>query len=231
MITYDNLRSFAYSNDKLIRGAPRGIAVSFSGLGCAAVHDSDTEEGRAFARENVIFLIPYHDPWAWGNSACVKLADESVAALCEKYGDLPVCSTGGSMGGQGALVFCRYSESSVVSCVVNCPVCDTVFHFNERPDLPRTMYAAFSGSDDFNAEIRARSPLHIAEELPKIPYTVFHCEKDGAVNISAHSEKFVEKMRSLGHNVTYIKVPGRDHCDLPEDEKRAFFNTVKSSFR
>ena len=49
MINYDNLRSFAYSNDKLITGAPRGIAVCFSSLGCAAVCEEDTDEGELFA--------------------------------------------------------------------------------------------------------------------------------------------------------------------------------------
>ena len=229
-ITYDGLRSFAYSNDKLITGAPRGIAVCFSGLGCAAVHDVDTDEGTALARDGIIYLIPYHDPWAWGNGTCVGLADEAIAALTGKYGDLPVCSTGGSMGGQGALVFCRYSKSRIVSCVVNCPVCDTVYHLTERPDLPRTMYAAFAGSGDFERELRARSPYHIAEEMPRIPYTVFHCEEDRAVNIAAHSDRFVDKMKSIGHNVKYIKIPGRGHCDLPEDVRREYFDAIGASF-
>ena len=46
-------------------------------------------------------------------------------------------------------------------------------------------------------------------------YTIFHCGADMAVNIHSHSEKFVEKMKEE-HEIEYIVVPGRGHCDLGE---------------
>ena len=99
-------------------------------------------------------------------------------------------------------------------------------------------YASLSGTDesvisaeDFDAELRSRSPYHVADRLPKIPYTVFHCEDDSAVNIDAHSVKFVERMRELGHDVTFVCVPGRGHCDLDDASEKLFAEAVLSSFR
>ena len=48
--------------------------------------------------------------------------------------------------------------------------------------------------------------------MPDIPYTVFHCCRDEAVQIGRHSDPFVTAMR--GHRVTYIKIPLRGHRDL-----------------
>ena len=70
------------------------------------------------------------------------MLDTTVKSILPQFENIPVVSTGGSMGGQSALVYCAYSKRTPVACVANCPVCDTVFHFTERPDLPRTLYSA-----------------------------------------------------------------------------------------
>ena len=231
MINHNNLRLFAYSNDKLINGNIRGLVMDFQGLGFNGILDEDPDKGRFYAENGLIYVVPYVDPWAWMNRTAVMTADSIIGTLEEKYGQtFPVCSTGGSMGGQEALIFCLYSSRDVVSCVVNCPVCDMEYHITEREDLPRTMLAAFGGAEDFDAELRSRSPYHVADRLPKIPYTVFHCEEDRAVNIDDHSVKLVERMRALGHDVTFIRVPGRGHCDLDGKAEKQYFDAVLSSF-
>ncbi len=232
MINYDNLRLFAYSNDKLIKGEIRGIVVDFQGLGFNGIINEDTDKGRFYAENGLICVIPYVDPWAWMNRTAVRTADLIIGALEDRYGKkFPVCSTGGSMGGQEALIFCLYSSRDVVSCVTNCPVCDMEYHITERDDLPRTMLAAFGNADNFDEELLAHSPYHVADRMPKIPYTVFHCEEDRAVSIDAHSVKLVERMRTLGHDVTFIRVPGRGHCDLDDSSEKRFAEKVLSSFR
>lgn len=222
MIDYENLRSFCYSNDRLIEGAPRGIAVNFCGLGFKEMFDKDPDDGVSYAADGVILVIPYLDPWAWMNSVAVAETDAIVSALEERYGPLPVVSSGGSMGGEEAIVWCAYSKKNIVACVANCPVCDMEYHLTERPDLPRTMYAAFSGGGDFRGELAAHSPVRLAERLPRIPYSVFHCEEDRAVNLAAHSEKFVAAMEAAGRDITFTRIPGRGHCDLSPDGYRAY---------
>ena len=58
------------------------------------------------------------------------------------------------------------------------------------------------------------SPVHLAEKMPRIPYHIFHCEADQAVNIDMHSARFVAAMREAGHEVTYDTVPEAGHCQL-----------------
>ncbi len=229
IINYENLRSFAYVNDKICKEI-KGIAIDFFGLGCMNMYSTDTQEGEMLAQEGILLVIPYNNPWAWMNKQAVDYTDEIIDVLFDKY-NLPektkIVSMGGSMGGQSALVYTRYAKRTPVACIANCPVCDVVFHFTERDDLPRTLYSAlWHENSDINDALEKISPLHLANEMPKISYHIFHCDKDRAVNITAHSEKFVNEMRRIGHNVTYDIVNDRDHCQLTYEAKQKYIQFV-----
>ena len=217
VISYDTLRLFSYSNDKLIHGTIHGAIVNFMGLGGATMFTEDPDYGIELARKGIIYLIPYLNPWNWMNDQAVSYTDELLDVIRAHYSlrdDMPVVATGGSMGGLCALVYTRYARVTPVACVANCPVCDLPFHYTERPDLPRTLYSAFGG-DDLDIALRRHSPLHLVESMPDARYVVFHCEEDHAVNIHSHSEKFVDAML-INHHIEYHTVPDRDHCDLGE---------------
>ena len=220
IINYENLRSFAYCNDKLIKGKIKGVVIDFFGLGGQAMYKEDTNTGKFLAENNILFFLPYANPWGWMNKQEINLTDTIMDVLFEKYGldeNTPIVSSGGSMGGLCSLVYSYYAKRTPVACVSNCPVCDLVYHFTEREDLPRTIYSAFWDEEGDRDEVLAKySPYHLASKMPKINYTLFHCSKDGAVNIEKHSEKFVEKMKEYGHSITYHIVPDRGHCDLGE---------------
>ena len=146
LITYGNLHDFTYSNDKSCKTTIKGIVISFSGLGDADMYFEDTDEGKFYAEKGILYVIPYNNPWAWMNKQTVNYTDEIIDVLVAKYhlrDDIPIVLTGGSMGGQSALVYANYIKRTPVACVANCPVCDLVFHYTERPDLPRTLYSAF----------------------------------------------------------------------------------------
>ena len=219
IITKENLRSFAYCNDQICRKPIKGIVVYFYGLGGQFLFDEDTEEGIRFAKEGILYLIPYQNPWAWMNRQTVELTDELLDVLFDAY-DLPeqtpVVSTGKSMGGLSALVYTKYAKRTPVACVTNCPVCDLLFHFTERPDLPRTLYSAFHTYEGTLEEaLRSASPVHL--ELPlATEYTIFHCEADQAVNKQIHSDRLVDRL-SQTHRIRYYPVPERGHCDLTEE--------------
>ena len=55
IITYENLRSFCYSNDKLIEGEIKGIAIDFNGLGGQGMH-KEHSRGDFFAKYGIIFI-------------------------------------------------------------------------------------------------------------------------------------------------------------------------------
>ena len=227
IITIDNLRSFAYCNDKICKKPIKGIAISFFGLNGNAMFNEDTEDGIRFAEQGILYLVPYQNPWAWQNRQNVAYTDELTDVLFKEYGlpeDLPVVSTGGSMGGLSALVYMVYAKRTPVACVANCPVCDLPYHYTERNDLPRTLYSAFYNYDcSLQEALRSASPLHLVDKMPeKSAYYVFHCEADKAVNKQKHSDIFVQKMKEK-HNVSYFAVPDRGHCDLT-DEMRKLYN-------
>ena len=230
-INYENLRSFCYSNDKIINGEIKAIALDFYGLGGQSMYGTDTHLGEKYAREGIVLIHPYANPWGWMNSEEVALTDEIIDVLFEKYNlskDTKIISTGGSMGGQCALVYCAYAKRTPVACVTNCPVCDMPFHFTEREDLPRTIYSAMRNEKmPLDKAIESRSPLHlVGNGLPKIPYYIFHCDKDYAVNIDAHSKKLVDKMKENGYDVTFEIVKDRGHCSFTLDAKEKYEQIV-----
>ena len=123
VITYENLSSFAYSNDKKCKQPIRGIVVEFFGLGCQEMFESHWR-GDRFAEEGILFVFPYNNPWNWMNRQAVEMTDRILDVLFSVYGldsATPVVASGGSMGGQGALVYTRYAKRTPVVCVANCP--------------------------------------------------------------------------------------------------------------
>ncbi|MCR4621754.1 MAG: prolyl oligopeptidase family serine peptidase [Clostridiales bacterium] len=233
VISYEDLRMYAYSNDRLINGPVRGAVVEFTGLNGTAMRDSDSDFAVQLAQQNIAYLFPYINPWAWMNKAAVKLTDAVIRTLYSRYrldDTLPLVSVGGSMGGQCALVYCRYAALTPSACAANCPVCDLPFHYTERRDLPRTFLSAF-GEYDMPLEdaLRSASPLHLADEMPSIPYFIVHCEEDKAVSKAAHSDRLVKAL-SKRHQVTYLTVPGRGHCDLTPEARENYNEFILSAF-
>ena len=144
-INYENLHSFAYVNDKICKKPIKGIVIAFFGLGKTVTFDVDTREGEMYAERGIIYVYPYNNPWNWMNRQAIDFTEEIIDVLLEHYAlpeDTPIVSSGGSMGGHGALVFAAYTKRTPVACVTNCPVCDSFFHFSERPDLPRSYYSS-----------------------------------------------------------------------------------------
>ena len=183
---------------------------------------SDTEKGIDFAENNILYIFPYNNPWCWMNKQAIQMTDEIIDVLFEMYDlpeNTPIVSTGGSMGGMSAIVYCKYAKRTPIACVAGCPVCDVPFHFDERDDLPRTMYSAFYNEEGELYDILERfSPLHLVPELPRIPYHVFHCDADTMVKIDLHSDKFVKKMRENNHSITYDIVHGKGHSVYGEED-------------
>ena len=218
IITYETIRSFAYVNDAICKKPIRGIVINFCGLNNKDMYDEDTNEGVYYGDEGVIYLHPYNNPWSWMNAQAIAYTDEIVDVLFEKYDlpkDTPVVSMGQSMGGLASLVYTRYAKRTPVGCIANCPVCDLVYHFTERPDLPRTIYSALWNEDgDIGEVMKKYSPVHLAPEMPDAKYYIFHCDKDKSVNLKLHSGKFVEAMKACGKDVEMEIIEGRGHCKL-----------------
>ena len=58
--------------------------------------------------------------------------------------------------------------------------------------------------------------------MAKISYHLFHCGNDVSVNMRKHTEPFYQRMRELGHDITFDFVPDRKHCDLSYAAKKQY---------
>ncbi len=231
-INKDNIVLFADTNAELIRNTPRALVMEFHGLNyCPGVSHEVGRLGRFLAELDIIYAIPYYGPWDWMNDKAVKYNDEVADALFDRFGvsDIPVVSSGLSMGGLGALVWCVYSRHRPAACAANCPVCDLPYHFTEREDLPRTIYSAFSHYDmPLEEAMKTASPLHLVERLPDIPYAVFRAENDEGVNYGMHGYLLIPAMRERGLSVERVFSPGRGHCDLSPEAIDRYYEFLSS---
>ena len=233
-VTWETLPFFCHSNLEAVEGPVRGVVVEHHGLGCAWFDPDGQKDWRGdLARLGIAAVHPHCSPWSWMNDASVRLADRIVDCIAAHFGlppDVRVCSTGGSMGGLGALVYARLSRRNVVAAVANCPVCDLPYHYTERPDLPRTLVSAFADAPDFDAALRAHSPLHLVPEMPDIDWFVAHSTEDRAVNKERHSDRFVAAMREAGRRVEYAVSEGTGHCQLSPETRARLDAAILAAF-
>jgi dipeptidyl aminopeptidase/acylaminoacyl peptidase len=227
------LSAYCNTNAHLLTTTPRAFVLEFPGLGGGSCLGGCMEQGpynsplaSFLAEQGILLAYLFPGPWSWMNRGAVRMVDAVVDALREQYGlteATPWMVMGGSMGGQSALVYTKYAKRTTVACVTNCPVCDLVFHFTEIVDLPRTLYSAFYNENGTLNEVLKRfSPYHLAENMPNVKYHLFHCDKDGAVNIDKHSRVFVDEMKKYGKDIGFTVVNDRDHCDLTPEALDAY---------
>jgi len=233
IINSDNFNMFAHTNTELINGEIKGIMLSFHGLNNTAMISEHAEPEMLCAKNGILYVFPYYDPWGWMNRQDVKYVDDILDAIIEKFGlsdNIPIASTGGSMGGLSAIVYTKYAKRQPVCCAANSPVCDLVTHYTERPDLPRTIYHAFSAYDcSFEEAIKTASPVHLINDLPDIPYYVIHGTADTAVNKALHSDRFVKEMIKIGKDIVYDEVEEMRHCKLDFEHQSRFYGFILSN--
>ena len=209
------INEVAWVGNEYVRGKIKGVILSFHGLGGGVRGGPGTEE-LEWAHSGGLIVHPYYGPWSWMNRQARAMIDELVDAIYAAHGlsdRVPLICTGGSMGGQGSLLYTRYAKRLVRACFANCPVCDLKFHFHERVDLPPTIRHAFLGySGSLNSLLAEHSPLHQVAAMPDVPYLIIHGGKDPAVSKRHHSDKMVAAMRKRKLKVEYVEVAGMGHC-------------------
>lgn len=211
----ERIKQFAWIGDEYLCGEIKAVVLAFHGLGYSGMKNGPDTVELEWARAGCLVVFPYYGPWSWMNREARAFVDELVEAIYENYSlgrEIPLISTGGSMGGLSALLYSRYSKMPVAACLALYPVCDTEYHMNERIDLPRTMHHAFRGyKEDMDKMLVEHSPLKQVEQMRGIPYLIIHGDKDLAVNKEMHSDRMVAKMREKGLAVEYVEVPEMGH--------------------
>ncbi|MBE6687563.1 MAG: hypothetical protein E7591_10110 [Ruminococcaceae bacterium] len=219
-VTKDNISKFAYTNEELLKNEPQGIIYEFHGLNDGiSMTIAHTKFSYMCAEASVLYVRPFYGPWNWMNRASVRLIDEITEAVFDKYQKkMPISSSGLSMGGLSALIYTRYAKYTPSVCAAICPVCDLIYHFDEREDTARTIFSALGGYEiSFYEAMEKNSPIHQIEALPDIKYLIASTLCDEEVDITKHSDPFVEKMNALGRDIEYLKIPHQGHCSLTKE--------------
>ena len=210
------LEHYCRTNLAYMEGSVRKILIVFQGLNRHdyIVQPTDPEE-LEWAHKGVLTILPYTQPWSWMNEDTVSYMNwllSEIKTLLKLAEDVPVISTGFSMGGLEALIYPIYASHKIAAVVANSPVCDLVYHFTERPDLPRTLLSAFIGyRDGFEAGLESRSPLHQVARMKRIPYMVISGGMDDQVSEKKHAIPFVEKMKEQQYDICHLSSPGMRH--------------------
>ncbi len=225
LITYENLELFAYSNDKLCKKPIKGIVINFMWLNFCRAIEADSGIALRCAEKGIIYFTPYVNPWAWMNKQAVEYTDECLNALMAHYelpADIPIVTTGRSMGGHQSITYTAYAKIPPIACAPICPVCDLPYHYTERPDLPKTLYSAFGTYDmPLNEALKTASPVHLVDKFPPVDFCIFHGDADTDVNIEKHSAAFVEKMKDK-FNITLHRLEGMGHCQMTPEADAIF---------
>lgn len=227
-----NLDYFAYVSMDVCRTPVRGVVISFPGLNGVDTFPDGTDEARYFGEKHILFIYPFSNPWAWMNHQTREFADALVETVYEKYqlGDIPLVSAGGSMGGLGAIVYMAYAKKVPVACVANCPVCDLLDLYYSHPNLPSSIYSAFYYEEgSLQDAMKSSSPLHLVGKLPHVPYAVYHCGDDQAVDIERNSAAFVAAMEKEGYDILFVRDEGRPHCDLSPEVLQAYNDSIEAA--
>ena len=231
-IDKNNLWKFAYTNEEAL-STFRGIVVNFHGLNRGLELTRVPDELSAFCSENhLLYVFPYLNPWSWMNSASIEMTDQILDALWQAYqlpAGFPLCLAGRSMGGQCALIYGIHGKYPANSCALNCPVCDLHYHYDEREDVPRTIFSAFCGEAAPEAAFTRADPMAQQDLLPRISYFIAHCECDSKVSKAMHSDRLVAALKKRQIEVEYLSVPDRDHIDLSPEAYQRLFSFIRHS--
>jgi pimeloyl-ACP methyl ester carboxylesterase len=214
MITASLLEKFAWLSLEYVKPPVSAIVLRFPGLGATGMKSDPDPTELEWGQAGALAVVPYQDPWGWMNPATLHFVDDLVEAIRVHHHlgpEVPLISTGGSMGGYEALLYAIKSRHAVAACLAIFPVCDLPFHYTERVDLPRTMHHAFGNYENIEAALVEHSPLHQVKAMPDIPYLIVHGEKDLAVKKSAHSDPMVAAMRQRRLQVDYVECPKLGH--------------------
>ena len=234
-LSLEVIRQSAWVGDDFLKGPARAVIVVFHGLNSGWIKNNAGNDEAEWGASGGLVVFPYYGPWAWMNRSARGFVDSLIPAVYRQFNvppEVPLIIVGGSMGGQGALIYTRYSPHIISACLADYPVCDTAYHFTERPDLPPTMRYAYRDEPNFQLALEAHSPVAQAEHMPRIPYLIIHGDKDTAVNKEKHSDRFVSEMKLAGRPVEYVQVPGMGHgSNIPFEVLRKRIDWVMSFFR
>ena len=242
IFTFENINFFTRNNLSYIEGEIKGIVMEFPGLGgssCLGGHVNMGEYNSGYAqllgKQGIAIVYMYCGPWSWGNKGVVRMADLCIDAIKAQYNladDIPVVSTGGSMGGLGALMFTNGSRHNIVACMAACPCYDIIGEYNSfaaNPSFPRTYLSAIYNYDmSLTDGLKAITPCENISTMPKVPYYIV-CNVDDECFDDEGMQKFAKDMENAGHDVTIKVLPNTKHGQFTDEERESYRSFIEKS--
>ena len=233
-INKDNIYDFAFINEDTLKMPIKAICVRFHGLGWIGKITTSPKRDEYLGERGIVSIFPYYNPWGWMNPETVSIADDLVDAVRDKFSlgdDIPLVSEGGSMGGLGSIMYCKFTKNSPICCASDSPVCDLYGGLDSfYSDAKNTIYSAYFNCEGTLEEAtRDHSPLQNCEILPRIPYYVVCGDLDKLVKMEENAIPFVKKMKECGHNIQLKIISNYDHCRLDDfdDEHIKYVNFIE----
>lgn len=166
------IKDTCWTNESFLKNPIRAVMLSFHGLNGLYRNADANELEIELAQRGILIIFPYYGPWSWMNRQARAFVDKLIASVYQDLNlddSLPLIASGGSMGGCSALLYCRYGRKKPIGCEALSPVCDTVSHFREWPDLPASFYHAFLGYPEPRRNCCRSTPRCIRPPLCRMP--------------------------------------------------------------
>ncbi|MBQ1954439.1 MAG: hypothetical protein II350_01740 [Clostridia bacterium] len=221
-INSKNLADYAFLNEDCLVKPVRGVCVCFHGYTDDTVFESSPEIAKILGEAGIAWVFPYYSVWGWMGRESLEFCDQVLDAVWEKLElckDVPLVSTGSSMGGMTSLMYCVRGKRKPIACAADCPVTDMWDFFCNNPSARRAILSAYILEDgELEAFVKTNSPSNNGAQLPRIPYFLLFGGADGWIT-DTHMPSIVRVMEEYGHKFTLRVEDGMNHCamgDFPE---------------
>ncbi len=96
------LDKVAWLGAEYVKPPISGIVLRFPGLGGNGMKSEPDPYDLEWGQAGALTVVPYQDAWGWMNPAVQRFTDDLVEAIRQRHQlapEVPLLSTGGSMGG------------------------------------------------------------------------------------------------------------------------------------
>ncbi|MCQ2143909.1 MAG: prolyl oligopeptidase family serine peptidase [Bacteroidales bacterium] len=240
LINPDNVHLYANTNAHLLNGSPKAIVLEFPGLGGGSCLGGSMDIGpyggkyaEEMAENGILLAYLFSGPWSWMQKGSVRYTDLVVDALLKKYSladGTPICVSGGSMGGHGAIIYASESrhKDKIRAVAAACPCFDLTDCMFSDPTFPRSFVLGVADQDcPLEEGLRKLSPIHRIRSLSRVPYFIA-CDGADQFFDAGRMKEFADKLEGHGAPVTFRLMEGLTHGGFtPEvrDELTSFLIT------
>ncbi len=216
-INKENLSDYAFLNTDTLKLPLKGICVCFHGYTDDTMFEKSNETAKFLGQKGIAWVFPYYSVWGWLGKNAMEFCEQVIDAVYDKLNapdDIPFISTGGSMGGLTALMYCILGKRKVIRCAADCPVTDIYSIFEDVPNMRRAVYSAHIEKEGSLEDIlKSFSPVYRAKDLPNIPYFLLFGGEDKLIT-EKHYPPIVKALEGCGHNFTVHLQQGMGHCEM-----------------